>query len=106
MNDHHLAGILPSITVTSTDHVLRDAAVKGLAAVAFLRGDDGQRDRAEGGGDLARGGAGEPPAGHPAHLALGHGGTLPRQQGDGDVAVQKDGSLELERRRTVASVSS
>lgn len=100
-NLHHLAGVLPSIAVTSADHVLRDAAVERPAAVASLRRDNGQRDRAQGGGDLARGGAGVAPAGHPTHPALGDGGSLPRQQSDGDVAVQKDGSLQLGRRRTV-----
>lgn len=53
VNVRHHAGVLPAVAVTSADHVLRDAAVKRLAAVAFLRGDDGQRDCAEGGGDLA-----------------------------------------------------
>lgn len=106
VNPPHIASILPTVAVPSTDHVLRDAAVKRLAAVAFLRRDDGQRDRAEGGGDLARVGAGVAPAGHSTHRALGDGGPQPRQQGDGDVAVQKDGSLQLERRRTVGSVSS
>lgn len=97
----HLAGIFPTRAVTSAEHVLCDAAVKRLAAVAFLRGDDGQRDRAEGGRDLARVVAGVPPAGHSTHPALGDRGSLPRQQGDGDVAVQKDGSLQLQRRQTV-----
>lgn len=99
-NPHHLAGVLPTVAVTSADHVLRDHAVKRLAAVASLRRDNGQRDRAEGGGDLAHVGAGVAPARHSTHLALGDGGALPRQQGDGDVAVQKDGSLQLERQRT------
>lgn len=105
LESSHLAGIFPTSAVTGTQHVFCDAAVKGFTAVAFLRGDNGQRDSAEGGGDLARGGAGVSPAGHPAHPAHSDGGSLPREQGDGDVAVQVDGSLQLDRWRTVGSVS-
>lgn len=95
----YLAGILPTCTVTSTDHVVCDAAVERLAAVAVPCGHDGELDGAEGGGDQARVGADVSPARHPAHSALGYGGALPRQQGHGDVAVEVDRGLQLDRWR-------
>lgn len=93
-SSHH-TGILSTSTVTSTEHVFCDSAVEGLTAVAFFCGDDGERDGAEGGGDLASAGTGVSPAGHSTHSALRYGGALPRQQSDGDVAVQVDRGLQL-----------
>lgn len=58
----YLAGILSPGAVAGAQHVVCDAAVEGLTAVAFLRGDDGELDGAEGGGDLAPAGVGVPPA--------------------------------------------
>lgn len=95
----HLTCILSPSAVAGTQHAFSDAAVERLAAVAFFCGDDGQRDSAEGGGDLAGVGAGVSPAWHSTHPALRHGGVLPRQQSDGDVAVQVDRGHQLERRR-------
>lgn len=58
----YLTGVLSTGAVTSTEHVFRDPAVEGLAAVAFFSGDDGELDSAEGGGDLASFRAGVSPA--------------------------------------------
>lgn len=62
MRSFYLTGIFSTSTVTSTDHVCCDRAIEGLTAVAFFCGDDGELDRAEGGGDLAPTGAGVSPA--------------------------------------------
>lgn len=102
----YLAGVLPTCTVTSTDHVVRDAAVERLAAVAAPCRHDGELDGAEGGRDQARVGAGVSPARHPAHSALGYGVALPRQQGHGDVAVEVDWGLQLDRWRRRWSANS
>lgn len=58
----YFASIFSTSAVTGTEHVGRDGAVEGVAAVAFFCGDDGELDCAEGGGDLASNGAGESPA--------------------------------------------
>lgn len=104
--DHpsHLTGVFPASAVTSTDHVFGDVSVKRGAVVAGLRGDDGQRDGAEGGGDLPRAGAGVAPARHSAHSARCYGGGLTGQQSDGDVAVQVDGRLQLETAQGIMSL--
>lgn len=101
----YLAGIFSPGAVAGAQHVFCDAAVEGLTAVAFLPGDDGELDGAEGGGDLTPAGVGEPPAWHPTHSSLRYGGALPGQQGDGDVAVQVDGGFQLGRWWTAWSVN-
>lgn len=93
----YLTGVLSTGAVTSTEHVFRDPAVEGLAAVAFFSGDDGELDSAEGGGDLASFRAGVSPAWHPAHSPLRYGGVVPGQQSDGHVTVQIDRGPQLER---------
>ena len=93
-----LAGIFPSIAVTSTQHVGGDAAIERVTAVAFGCGHDGQLDRAQGGGH-ATVGAGESPARHPAHPALRHRRTLTGQRDRGHVAVQVHWGLQLEGHR-------
>lgn len=101
LRSSYLTGVLPTSTETSTDHVFRDKAVKGRAAVAFLCGDDGELDSAEGGGDLASVGTRISPPRHATQSALRYGGALTGQESDGDVAVQIDRRLQLERRWAV-----